>query len=117
MLKVREQCKSYPAEVITLEGIFTKDVDFWEGKMPCWKMHYCSEEIKARCPAFSYRALPCWEIEGTFCKTFDYEQGGDGAATCKRCPVYQKWGQDKSIETKLFVRDWREWERKNGNEC
>jgi hypothetical protein len=74
---------------------------FWEGKTPCWEMFRCPEAMKNECPAFKYRTLPCWQIEGTYCKLRDYGQRGDGTDICQVCRVYKKWGHGEPIEIKL----------------
>ena len=74
---------------------------FWEGKTPCWEMFRCPEEVRNECPAFKYRSLPCWEVEGTYCKLFDYGAKGDGTDICQYCRVYKRWGQGEPIEIKL----------------
>ena len=75
---------------------------FWEGKTPCWEMLHCPEAMRNKCPAFKYRTPPCWQIEGTYCKLFDYGARGDGAEICENCRVYKRWGQNEPIEIKLF---------------
>ena len=75
---------------------------FWEGKTPCWEMFRCPELVRDECPAYKYRSLPCWEIEGTYCKLFDYGKKGDGTDVCQHCRVYKRWGQAKPIELKLL---------------
>ena len=74
---------------------------FWAGKTPCWEMFRCPEEVREECPAFKYRSTPCWEIEGTYCKLFDYGAKGNGTEICQYCRVYKRWGQDKPTEIKL----------------
>jgi len=74
---------------------------FWEGKTPCWEMFRCPEAMRNECPAFKYRTLPCWQIEGTYCKLLDYGQRGDGTDICQVCRVYKKWGHGEPIEIKL----------------
>ena len=74
---------------------------FWAGKTACWEMFRCPEEVRKECPAFKYRSTPCWEIEGTYCKLFDYGAKGDGTEICQYCRVYKKWGQGKPTEIKL----------------
>ncbi|GAJ04375.1 unnamed protein product, partial [marine sediment metagenome] len=37
---------------------------FWAGKTPCWEIFRCLEEVREVCPAFKYRSLPCWKVEG-----------------------------------------------------
>ena len=75
---------------------------FWEGKTPCWEMFHCPDELRDECPAFKYRTLPCWEIEGTYCKLYDYGAKGDGTDICRYCRVYKRWGQGEPVELKLF---------------
>lgn len=74
---------------------------FWEGKTPCWEMFRCPEAMKKECPAFKYRILPCWQIEGTYCKLRDYGQRGDATDICQVCRVYKRWGHGEPIEIKL----------------
>jgi len=75
---------------------------FWEGKTPCWEMFRCPEAMRNECPAFKYRTLPCWQIEGTYCKLLDYGQRGDGTDICQVCRVYKRWGHGEPIELKLY---------------
>jgi len=75
---------------------------FWEGKTPCWEMFRCPEEMKNECPSFTYRSLPCWQIEGTYCKLYDYGAKGDGTDICQVCRVYKRWGHGEPIDIKLF---------------
>lgn len=71
---------------------------FWEGKTPCWEMFRCPAEVKNKCPAFTYRYQPCWEVEETYCKLFDYKGKGDGVDICQYCRVYKRWGSSDLIE-------------------
>lgn len=75
---------------------------FWEGKTPCWEMTHCPEGIKMECPAFKYRSLPCWEIEGTYCKLDFYGVLDLDTNICKLCRAYKRYGQGKPIQIKLF---------------
>jgi len=75
---------------------------FWEGKTPCWEMFRCPEAMKTECPAFKYRSLPCWQIEGTYSKLYDYGAKGDGTDICQVCRVYKRYGHGEPIEIKLF---------------
>jgi hypothetical protein len=117
--KELEQVKQLLQEVETVEEIAEVEriieeakgkislepgVGFWEGKTPCWEMFRCPEAVRNECPAYKYRSLPCWEIEGTYCKLFDYGAKGDGTAICEVCRVYRKWGHGEPIEIKLFGR-------------
>ena len=74
---------------------------FWEGKTPCWDMLHCPETVKQECPAFQYHSLPCWQIEGTYCKLLD--QGAEGTSTdiCQVCRVYKRWEHGEPLEIKL----------------
>jgi len=74
---------------------------FWEGKTPCWEMLRCPEPMKKECPAFKYRTLPCWQIEGTYSKLLDYGQRGDSTDICQVCRVYKRYGHGEPIEIKL----------------
>jgi hypothetical protein len=74
---------------------------FWEGKAPCWEMFRCPEAVRNECPAFRYRTLPCWQIEGTYSKLHDYGMRGDGTEICESCRVYKRWGQGEPVEIKL----------------
>jgi hypothetical protein len=74
---------------------------FWEGKTPCWDMFHCPDAIKKECPAFQYHTLPCWQIEGTYCKLLDARPEGTASDICHVCRVYGKWGGQEPIEIKL----------------
>jgi hypothetical protein len=74
---------------------------FWEGKTPCWEILRCPEYIKVECPAFRFQGVPCWQIEGTYCKLSDGCQRGDNTEICQVCRVYKRWGQEEPIEIKL----------------
>jgi hypothetical protein len=76
--------------------------DFWQGKTTCWEMCHCPEVIRNECPAYKYRSLPCWEIEGTHCKLGSDGISGKDISICKVCRVYKQWGGNKPIELKLF---------------
>jgi hypothetical protein len=60
--------------------------------------------IKAECPATKYQFLPCWEIEGTYCKLDDRGATGKDTRICEVCQVYKKYGDGKPIRMKLFGR-------------
>ena len=74
---------------------------FWEEKTPCWEMLRCPEEIRNECPAFRYRSLQCWEIEGTYSKLYDYGAKGDSLDICRGCRVCRRWGHGEPIQIKL----------------
>lgn len=74
---------------------------FWEEKAPCWEMLRCPEEIRNECPAFKHQGIPCWQIEGTYCKLHCDGEKGHNTDICRVCRVYKRWGQDEPIEIKL----------------
>ena len=74
---------------------------FWEGKTPCWELHRCPEMIEIDCPAFKYRFLPCWNIEGTYCKLNDYGATGLDTSICEVCRVYKRYGHGEPIKIKF----------------
>ena len=115
--KELEQVKQLLKEVVTVEEIAEieriiqeakgkilaePDLGFWEGKTPCWEMFRCPEAVRTECPAFNYRSLPCWQIEGTYCKLDDYGASGQDTSICEICRVYKKYGHGEPIEIKLF---------------
>jgi len=75
---------------------------FWEAKTPCWEMCRCPEMIKKECPAPKYTNLPCWAMEGTYCKLDDYGAKGDDTTICEVCRVYKRWGAGEPIRLQLF---------------
>ena len=77
---------------------------FWEEKTPCWEMTHCPEMIRNECPAFTYQTLPCWKIEGTYCKLDDFGARGDDTSICQVCRVYKKHGAGEPIELELVGR-------------
>lgn len=60
--------------------------------------------IKEECPAPKYPVLPCWEIEGTYCKLLITPTGvtGTDPTICKVCRVYKTYGRNRPIQIKLF---------------
>lgn len=67
-------------------------------------MCHCPAMIRAECPSPKYQFLPCWQIEGTYCKLDDYGQTGTDTSICQVCRVYKKYGKGETIELKLFGR-------------
>ena len=115
--KVLEQVEEIAKSVTTVEEIAEIErvigevkgkilpeptLGFWEGKTPCWEMFRCPEAMRNECPAFKYRSLPCWQIEGTYCKLYDYGAKGDGTDICQVCRVYKRWGHGEPIDIKLL---------------
>lgn len=78
--------------------------DFWAGKSSCWEMCHCPTMIREECPASHYVSLPCWEIEGTYCKLDDYGATGQDTTICEVCRVYKRYGEGRAIQLKLFGR-------------
>jgi len=58
--------------------------DFWEGKDPCWVILDCSKFLLEKCPAFSFPAIPCWEVAYT-----QKEIVLGIKRDCKSCKVYK----------------------------
>ncbi len=58
--------------------------DFWEGKDPCWEILDCSKLLREKCPAFSFPAIPCWEVAYT-----QKEVVLGIKRECKSCKVYK----------------------------
>jgi hypothetical protein len=74
-------------------------IPFWDGKISCWEMCRCPDQIRDECQAYINRLLPCWEIEGTFGKlTIEGSQvNGRNTTNCQTCRVYKKYGDGKPI--------------------
>lgn len=98
MAKVIEKMETKPE--IKVESGF----NFWAGKQPCWEMSHCTNMVKSECPAFKYQFLPCWEIEGTYCKLDDYGADGKDTSICQMCRIYKTYGDGKPIQLKLMGR-------------
>ena len=75
---------------------------FWTDKQPCWEKCHCPEAIKSECPATTYQFVPCWEIEGTYCKLDDHGATGKDTSICEVCRVYKKYGKGEPIRLKIF---------------
>jgi|GEM_PF-1137239 len=74
---------------------------FWEDKTPCWEMLRCPEAIRNECPAFKHQGMPCWQMEGTYCKLHCDGEKGHNTDICRVCRVYKRWGNEEPIEIKL----------------
>ena len=79
-----------------------RGVNFWTGKAPCFELCKCPEMIKSECPVEKYQFLPCWEIEGTYCKLDDKGATGRDTSICETCRVYKKYANGQPIVLKLF---------------
>lgn len=76
--------------------------NFWSDRQPCWEKCHCPELIKSECPAIKYQFLPCWEIEGTYCKLDDHGATGKDTSICEVCRVYKKYGNGEPIRMRLL---------------
>lgn len=81
-----------------------EQTNYWSGKSPCWEMCHCPAMIRGECPATKYQFIPCWQIEGTYCKLDDYGESGYDTSICQVCRVYKKYGNGEPIELKLLGR-------------
>jgi len=97
-----ETVKKKVAEQVEEQVLVGPALGFWEGKTPCWEMVRCPEAIKIDCPAFKYRSLPCWEIQGTYSKLNASGSIGLDTSICKICLVYKRYGHGEPINLKLF---------------
>lgn len=77
-------------------------INYWENKIHCSYLCGCPDIIKNECPVANYQFLPCWEIEGTYCKLDDMGSSGDDTTICHTCRVYKKYGNNEPIKLKLF---------------
>ena len=80
----------------------TATLSFWADKTPCYQLCNCPDTIRRECPAERYQFLPCWEIEGTYCKLDDHGVTGRDTTICEICRVYKKYGNSEPIEIKLI---------------
>ena len=101
---VSRASEGMPQVVEEREIKYEEGISFWTGKTPCWEMCQCPQMIKEECPTSKYTFLPCWEIEGTYCKLDDYGATGRDTSLCEMCRVYRKWGGGKPIQLRLFGR-------------
>ena len=77
--------------------------NFWVGKTPCWKITLCPDSIKNECPAPKHLYLPCWMIEGTYCKLDERNESGEDTSVCRLCRVYIQYRGRKPLQIKLFT--------------
>ena len=77
--------------------------NFWYGKTPCWKITNCPDSVKNACPAPEYPSLPCWQIEGTYCKLDERSATGLDTSICRLCVVYKQYGGRRPLQIKLFT--------------
>ena len=74
---------------------------FWEDKTPCWEMLRCPKAIRNECPAFKHQGMPCWQMEGTYCRLHSDDEKGHNTGICRVCRVYKRWGHGERVEMKL----------------
>jgi hypothetical protein len=67
----------------------------------CWKMTSCPETIRNDCPAYRFPSIPCWQIEGTYCKVNAWGAQGDDNSICLACKVYLESTGKKSLTITL----------------
>ena len=79
--------------------------NFWFGKTPCWEINRCPDSVKNECPTPKYPPLPCWQIEGTYCKLDERNTSGLDTSICKQCQVYKQYGDRRPLKIKLFTGD------------
>jgi len=77
--------------------------NFWSGKTPCWEITSCPDSVKNECPAPKHHSLPCWQIEGTYCKLDERSASGLDTSICKQCQVYEQYGGHSPLKIKLFT--------------
>jgi hypothetical protein len=88
--------------VNTRVAVGDSKISFWADKQPCWEKCHCPEIIKAECPATQFQFVPCWQIEGTYCKLDDMGATGSDTTICEVCRVYKKYGKGEPIKIKVF---------------
>ena len=77
--------------------------NFWFGRTPCWQLTNCPDSVKDACPAPKYPYLPCWQIEGTYCKLDERNASGLDTSICRQCRVYEQYGDRSPLKIKLFT--------------
>ena len=97
MVKVAEGTNAVQAD-----GQTDDKYNFWSGKSPCWELCNCPDVIKNECPVTQFQFLPCWEVEGTYCKLDDMGSSGKDTTMCQTCRVYKKYGNGEPVRLKLF---------------
>ena len=100
MKEVSEQMKIKAGDLEKAE--IEKAFNYWQNKIPCWGTCHCPTIIRSECPANKYQFLPCWEIEGSYCKLDDYGADGKDTSICKICKVYRTYGNSEPIKIKLL---------------
>ena len=68
-------------DMITHKGMTLEAIKRMVALMPCWEMRKCPSEERAKCPAYTEDAQPCWLLAG---KRFDCN-----STDCRTCVVYK----------------------------
>jgi hypothetical protein len=69
------------------------NVDFWEGREPCWVMTDCSPLVYKECPAYLDRSRPCWEYRRTACAEII-----PGFRDCQGCKVFRRYASEAKLD-------------------
>ena len=77
--------------------------NFWFGKTACWEITNCPDSVKNECPAPKHPYLPCWQIEGTYCKLDEHNASGLDTNICRQCLVYKQYGGHSPLKIKGFT--------------
>ncbi|SDP52818.1 helix-turn-helix domain-containing protein [Desulforhopalus singaporensis] len=57
----------------------------------CWEIRHCSNEKKAKCPAWEFKSGKlCWFISGTLCENQTQGNWDNKIDICKNCIVLKK---------------------------
>ncbi len=77
--------------------------NFWFRKTPCSDITLCPDSIKNECPAPKHPYLPCWQIEGTYCKLDERNESGEDTSVCRICRVYKQYHGRRPLQIRLFT--------------
>jgi len=61
--------------------------------IPCWKFIDCTIEIRKDCQAYNGNSKPCW--------SYRHEEGACSTNDCRKCEVYNDYGNCKSVKDLL----------------
>lgn len=62
-----------------------------EGKIACWKVKHCADEVRRQCRAYLFKVGNlCWLITGTKCSGKELHTLARKDEVCSRCMVYQR---------------------------
>ena len=80
-------------DMITHKGMTLEAIKRMVALMPCWEMRKCPTEERAKCPAYTEDAQPCWLLTGT---RFDCN-----STDCRTCVVYKSVTHCESLKVLL----------------